>query len=306
MSATAMAADIGDHLAMTPLEAAWGIAEVVDENMANAARVHAVENGEDLSDYTMIAFGGAAPLHAARLCEKLGIERCLVPSGAGVGSAIGFLCAPFSFESNRSVFTRISDFDADRVRQLFTEMEMEARQFVRSCDDRAEIHAEHKVYMRYAGQGWEIPVSLTAGQATAPDAAVFLELFENGYVKLFGRRVAGMEAEITVWSVNAYTVPQRAMETASPSQAAEGVSPGRRPLFDPVSGELTDATVMARREMGAGVIVDGPAVITEEETTVVLPASRSITSLADGCLDIHIRRNKANGIESGSEEVAHV
>jgi N-methylhydantoinase A len=80
-------------------EAAWGVAEVVDENMANAARVHAVENGEDLSDYTMIAFGGAAPLHAARLCEKLGIDRCLVPQGAGVGSAIGFLRAPFSFEA---------------------------------------------------------------------------------------------------------------------------------------------------------------------------------------------------------------
>ena len=88
-------------LDMDAVEAAYGLAEVVDENMANAARVHAVENGEDLSDYTMIAFGGAAPLHAGRLCEKLGIHRCLVPTGAGVGSAIGFLqSAPFSFEAH--------------------------------------------------------------------------------------------------------------------------------------------------------------------------------------------------------------
>jgi N-methylhydantoinase A len=95
---------LGAPLSMPTIEAAWGLAEVVDENMANAARVHAVENGEDLSGYTMIAFGGAAPLHAARLCEKLGVARCLIPQGAGVGSAIGFLRAPFSFEANRSVF----------------------------------------------------------------------------------------------------------------------------------------------------------------------------------------------------------
>ena len=89
---------------MDAITSAFGLVEVVDENMANAARVHAVENGEDLSQYTMIAFGGAAPLHAGRLCEKLGVDRLLVPQGAGVGSAIGFLRAPFSFEANRSVY----------------------------------------------------------------------------------------------------------------------------------------------------------------------------------------------------------
>ena len=104
---------IGSKLDMEAVEAAWGVAEMVDENMANAARVHAVENGEDLSEYTMIAFGGAAPLHAARLCEKLGIRRCLIPQGAGVGSAIGFLRAPFSFEANNSVFMQLSSFDPE-------------------------------------------------------------------------------------------------------------------------------------------------------------------------------------------------
>ena len=92
--------------------AAYGVSEVVDENMANAGRVHAVENGKDIADYTMITFGGAGPLHAARLCEKLGIGRFLVPPGAGVGSAIGFLRAPFGFEAVRSAFMRLADFDA--------------------------------------------------------------------------------------------------------------------------------------------------------------------------------------------------
>jgi len=91
----ALVSVLGKHLDMDAQTAAYGLVEVVDENMANAARVHAVENGEDLADYTMIAFGGAAPLHAGRLCEKLGVDRLLVPTGAGVGSAIGFLRAPF-------------------------------------------------------------------------------------------------------------------------------------------------------------------------------------------------------------------
>ena len=119
-SKTALNSELGSKLNMNELEAAWGLAEVVDEHMANVARVHAVENGEDLSEYTMIAFGGAAPLHAARLCDKLGVKRCLVPKGAGVGSAIGFLRAPFSFEENRSVFMRLSDFNAATVKKLLS------------------------------------------------------------------------------------------------------------------------------------------------------------------------------------------
>jgi N-methylhydantoinase A len=196
-SADALKGHIGDVLDMDAAEAAWGLAEVVDENMANAARVHAIENGEDLSDYVMIAFGGAAPLHAARLCEKLGISRCLVPKGAGVGSAIGFLCAPFSFEANRSVFMPMHSFEPEAIKQLFADMQDEATKFVRSCDNTAQIDLEYKIYMRYAGQGWEIPIPLEASDAANPDAKRFLARFEEDYKRLFGRIVQGMEAEIT-------------------------------------------------------------------------------------------------------------
>jgi len=128
-SAAALTRAIGNSLDMDEQTAAFGLAEVVDENMANAARVHAVENGEDLSEYTMIAFGGAAPLHAGRLCEKLSIDRLLVPPGAGVGSAIGFLRAPFSFEANRSVYMRLSDFDPKVITKLLSELQNEATSF---------------------------------------------------------------------------------------------------------------------------------------------------------------------------------
>lgn len=280
---------LGKKLDMPALEAAWGLAEVVDENMANAARVHAVENGEDLAEYTMIAFGGAAPLHAARLCEKLGVNRCLVPEGAGVGSAIGFLRAPFSFEANRSVFMRLSAFDPGVVKQLFSEMEEEATRFVRSCDAEAEISADYKIYMRYSGQGWEIPVSLTPEEAKSADPALFLARFEENYKALFGRSVEGMEIEITVWSVNAHT-PHIAAEPAKPApEAPAPAHSGARSLFDAALGRAEEAAIYARSDFSPGGSINGPALITEAETTIVLPASRRAAALSDGCIDITVK-----------------
>ena len=288
-SAAALNAHIGQILDMDATEAAWGLAEVVDENMANAARVHAIENGEDLSEYSMIAFGGAAPLHAARLCEKLGIERCLVPTGAGVGSAIGFLCAPFSFEANRSVFMPMRAFDAEQIKALFAEMEAEAAGFVRSCDGQAEIALEYKIYMRYAGQGWEIAVPISAADASQPEAGRFLARFEEDYKRLFGRTVQGMEAEITVWSVNAFT-PTAKPETVQDVAAKTPVeSQQSRPCFDPALGQAVPAQIIARDMLAAGSLVDGPALIVEDETTIVLPASRQATAASDGTIDIRVK-----------------
>jgi len=287
-SISALGEVLGARLGMDTTEAAWGVAEVVDENMANAARVHAVENGEDLSEYTMIAFGGAAPLHAGRLCEKLGISRCLIPTGAGVGSAIGFLRAPFSFEANRSVFMTSSRFDPALVRNLFAEMEEEAMGFVRTCDAEAEIHADFRIFMRYAGQGWEIPVPLTREQAMEADREIILDLFEEAYTKLFGRPVEGMDVEITVWSVNAHTeVPPPSVTTPSKERLSAKAS-GQRQLFDAANGKMFTANEYERAELKAGSLMAGPAVITEEETTVVVPVSRAVALLSDGCLDLHL------------------
>ena len=288
-SKAALETVLGNTLNMDAITAAYGLAEVVDENMANAARVHAVENGEDLSHYTMIAFGGAAPLHAGRLCEKLGVNRLLVPAGAGVGSAIGFLRAPFSFEANRSVYMRVSEFQPEVIRQLLTDLESEATKFVRSCDATAEILSEYKAYMRYSGQGWELPVALTKAQALNPDAAVFKQLFEDDYISLFGRAVEGMDVEITVWSVNA-TTPTEAVE---PVEVLAGNSPATvastRSLFDPALSQSVEASVILRDDLQAGQLVTGPAVITENETTIVLPSSRQAIRQSDGCIDVRTK-----------------
>ena len=289
-SNTALKTQLGDPLEMDSETAAFGLAEVVDENMANAARVHAVENGEDLSEYTMIAFGGAAPLHAGRLCEKLGIERMLVPSGAGVGSAIGFLRAPFSFEANRSQFMRLSDFDAPAITTLLNELKVEATTFVRTCDEQAKIEAQYKIYMRYSGQGWEIPVQLTATQAETPDLATFQALFEREYAVLFGRVVEAMDAEITVWSVNATTPAQSVTPVDVVPSMPLMTTQTRRALFDPATAAVAHALEVLRSDMTPGTCISGPAVITEDETTIIVPTSRRATTLADGCIDIYDKR----------------
>jgi len=286
---SALAQVLGTVLDMDATTSAFGLAEVVDENMANAARVHGVENGEDLSEYTMIAFGGAAPLHAGRLCEKLGIDRLLVPPGAGVGSAIGFLRAPFSFEATRSVFMKLSAFDPDRIRGLLADLNAEATGFVRTCDDSAEIRSEFKVYMRYSGQGWEIPITLTQEQATHPEAGVFLSLFQQDYARLFGRTVHGMDAEITVWSVNATTPPERVAKVAPASRTGPATIKSHRQVFEPAKAAFVSANVVSRAAMTAGQTTQGPAIITEDETTIIVPTGRLAICQADGCIDISTR-----------------
>ena len=285
-SRMALQTQLADTLTMDTETAAFGLAEVVDENMANAARVHAVENGEDLSEYTMIAFGGAAPLHASRLCEKMGITRLLVPTGAGVGSAIGFLRAPFSFEANRGQFMRLLDFNAPIIKKIFHELELEATSFVRSCEELAEIEAHFKIYMRYAGQGWEIPVELNAQQAKNPDPATFQALFEQEYSALFGRLVEALEVEVTVWSVNATTPVQSIKPLETSPKLTPLKSKTHRALFEPSKGIVAEAAEALRSSMTPGKYIAGPAIITEDETTIIVPSSHIATALTDGCIDV--------------------
>jgi len=278
----ALTRDIAGPLGLTLLAAAAGVAEMVDEAMANAARVHAVENGEDLAGYTMIAFGGAAPLHAGRLAEKLGIARWIVPQGAGVGSAIGFLRAPFAFEATRTAYMRLDAFDASVAAAILAALQHEATGFVRACDGTAMITAQARIYMRYVGQGWEIPVPLSG---LDPDAAGLLAAFEAAYAMLFARTVAGAAVEITVWAVQAAT-PLPAFTAVPPAGPTRPANPGTRAMFDRRTGTLALAATLRRADLTDGTTLQGPAAITEDETTIIVPRGFVATGRADGAIDI--------------------
>lgn len=282
----AIARDVGERLGL-PLEAAaFGIVEVVDENMANAARVHAVENGKNISDNIMIAFGGAAPLHAARLCEKLGIDECLIPPGAGVGSAIGFLKAPFGYEALSSKIVRLSGFDPDAVNALLTDLKSTAEGFVRAGTD-GTIEREITAFMRYVGQGWEIPVVLPDRGFTAADADMLRESFRENYARFFGRAIDGLdglEIEIVTFSVKAQdrrAAPER-LELTRGNGAINGAA--TREVFDPAQGRALPTAIIEREALSPGARVTGPAVIVERETSTVVTSPFDVVMQADGTL----------------------
>ncbi|MEM8948587.1 MAG: hydantoinase/oxoprolinase family protein, partial [Pseudomonadota bacterium] len=181
-----------EETGLDPEATAFGVTEMVDENMANAARVHAVENGRDIEAFTMIAFGGGAPLHACRLCEKLGIDALIIPPGAGVGSAIGFLKAPFSYEATKGLFQRLDAFDAADVNAALQSLEEEASHFVAIGAGDAATTTRLTAYMRYAGQGYEIPVVLPYKAFTQDDVDLLQDAFETAYRTLFGRTIEGL------------------------------------------------------------------------------------------------------------------
>jgi N-methylhydantoinase A len=285
-SEAAILRDVGDRLKLASTPAAFGICEVVDENMANAARVHAVENGKNISDNIMVAFGGAAPLHAARLCEKLGIDQCLIPAGAGVGSAIGFLKAPFGYEALASKVTRLSAFVPGEVNSLLNGLKGTAEGFVRAGTDGA-IQRAITAYMRYVGQGWEIPVSLPDRPFTAADVDLLRDSFQSNYARFFGRAIDGLdglEIEIVTFSVKAQDsrpAPMRHELTLGRTEVGASVS---RPVFDPARGVALPTAIVERTSLAPGARLSGPAVVVERETSTVVTSPFDVVMQDDGSL----------------------
>ena len=298
-SADVIRRDVAEPLGLEVPLAAYGVSEVVDENMANAGRVHAVENGRDIADYTMITFGGAGPVHAARLCEKLGIGSFLVPPGAGVGSAIGFLRAPFGFEAARSAYMRLADFDAAALNALVGSLTAEAVAFARQGMRDVQPQLEQTAYMRYAGQGWEIPVEIGAAREFVDgDWQLLKERFETAYQRFFGRPIHGLDAELVSWSVRASApMPTPAPVAPTPSRQHPAAS-GTRPMFDAAARAFVDAAVHLRETLSAGDCIRGPAVIAERETSTILSGGFEAVVQADGCLLVQRLTNAGAGADA--------
>jgi N-methylhydantoinase A len=263
---------IGVPLGLKRLEAAFGVSEIVEENMANAARVHAVERGKELETRTLIAFGGAAPLHAARLAEKLGIGRVLIPSGAGVGSAFGFLRAPVAYEVARSRYVRLDErFDPDFVNVLFAEMRAEAEAVVRAGAPEGALVETRAADMRYHGQGHEITVSLPPGRFDQALRPLMVASYEQDYAAAFGRTIPGLDVEIMNWTLRlAATTDALPACPQSPPQSAAKPRQSRA-VFAPADLTMQKVPVYHRDDLGAGSAMAGPAVITEDETTTIVP-----------------------------------
>ena len=259
--------DIGAGLGTGATDGADGISQMVDETMANAARMHAVEQGKNLEDCAMVAFGGNGPLHATRVAEKVGVREIVVPPNPGAGSAVGFLSAPVSFEVVRSHYVRVADFDAGAVGALLEDMRSEAAAVVEAGSGGAPLTVARTAFMRYRGQGHEIEVGVPRRALDAAGVAHLVAAFEADYTRLYGRIVPGVAIEVMNWSVRVSTTPEtppRAGDCARPA-APEPV--GARTLTLDHSGDATKAACYRRADLVPGDTVRGPALIVEPQTT---------------------------------------
>ena len=287
-SRKALLTDVAEPLETEVENAAIGVIEVVDENMANAARVHAVENGRDVSQYTMIAFGGGAPLHASRLCDKLEIERLLIPPGAGVGSAIGFLQTPFSYEALKSFYVSIENFDHKRVNQLLGDLTSEATEFVMEASDE-NIHPKNLIvercaFMRYAGQGWEITVPLENETFDYLGIELLNNKFEKTYEEHFGRAIEGLQIEVVGWSVKVTSPRPETEKTITVDSENIVTTDSKRVVYDPAKGTEVEASVFQRESLNPGDCVMGPAIIVESQTTTWISSEKKSSTQKDDCL----------------------
>lgn len=292
-AAQALQRTIGDRLEMDAVGAADGVSRIVDESMASAGRMHAVESGKDLGPRTMIAFGGNGPLHASRVARSAGVSRIVVPPNPGVGSAVGFLYAPVSFEIVRSRYTLLNSLDADGINALFEQMIAEASDVVAQGAGDAPTEILRSAFMRYNGQGHEIEIALPEHALSAADIPALTEAFEAEYRKQFSRPVPGMEIEILNWAVRVATVEGVLPEpTATPE--LNTLSPSEtRPITCDVDGQQKAAAFVSRDSLNVGDRVLGPALITEPQTTTFVSADFSVH--VDGCGNLILVRDQQLG-----------
>ena len=271
-------------LPATAVAAASGVTEIVDENMANAARVHGIESGKELASRTLIAFGGAAPLHACRVAEKLGIGRIVIPAGAGVGSAIGFLRAEIAYEVVRTRYMDLRHFDPEAVNDLFAGMRAETEAVVRLGAGDSALTEARTVSMRYRGQGHEVAVSLPIRAFAPADAELFLESFEREYRLLYGRTIPRLSLEAMSWSLSlakSRALPERAGDVPPSKRPAAGRT---RAIFDSDLGAFADVPVYARSELSPGDFLPGPVLIVEDETSSLVNKNHDVLVNALGYL----------------------
>ncbi len=284
----ALQKNIGDKLGLKDFWPAAGVAEIVDENMANAARVHAIELGRDITSCTMIAFGGGAPLHATSLAEKTGIRRIVVPVGAGVGSAIGFLQAPISFEVTQSSIQLLDDFDAAAVNALLKKMTRHATTEVAPAIGKIRPTLTIVADCRYVGQGHEIRVGIPIRILTKKDGPALKAAFEKAYSTVYGLNIPGQPAEAMTWSVTV-SGPIPAMAKVAVSRRGGKPKAIRRlKLFDARLGKQMSAPVYWRFDLAPGTKLNGPAIIAEHETSTIVGSA--FTARIDSLRNIILER----------------
>lgn len=276
----AIEAKLARPLGLSPVEAAWAVHETVNTAMAQAAAIHALEKARRIEGYTLVPIGGAGPVHAVEVARKLGITRLVVPAGAGVASAFGFLAAPISFALLRGLVAPLATLDLDALRAMLAEMEAEGRALVAQAGAEA-AETRIRVAMRYAGQGYQVEA-----EVTALDRDAIRTSFEAEYMRLYGRTEPGLPVECVGWRVTV-SGPTPRLDLAVAAPPAGVARKGTRPAW--FGGRFVEATVVDRAALRPGAVLEGPALVEERESTLVLPPGARATCDAAQNLVVELR-----------------
>jgi len=269
-AASSAAGPLASALGMSVSEIAWGIHDVVNENMASAARVHIAEQGYDVRQFTLLATGGAGPVHAYYVARKLGLKRLICPASAGVASALGLLIAPARVDRTGTVARRFSEMDWAALEAQYAALEADASVVIRETGfDPAEAQVTRLADMRFAGQGFEVVLELPEGPYDAGSATALRAAFEEVYRETFARTPPDVEPEIINIRVSmAAEVP--GVDVKADVSGGGDPKTGSRPAYFPEAGAYVETTVYDRNRMGPGYAFEGPAIVEESESTLIL------------------------------------
>jgi N-methylhydantoinase A len=284
--------EIARPLGVSTLEAAWGVHLISTTNMENALRLVSVERGRDPRNYAMVAFGGAGPLHAARLARRVGVPQVIVPDGAGVGSAIGLLQATPRIDVTATRVLRLDTPGAiAEIASLYEALERQARAELARLDEAGAPQWSRYAQMRYAGQGFEIHVDLPPG----PIDGGYLDKVADAFRAAYLRKNKFTDDEGVVegvdWTLVA-TQPRDAEAAVGIAAGPAGVvaAPATRQAWFPEAGGLIETRVLDRADLESGNPIDGPAIIDDPHCTIVIPPGDSVRMSAEGHIVIDIAK----------------
>lgn len=263
---------IAKPLGVSFLQAIWGIHDLINETMAAAAKTHIAEKGGNPKIVTIVAFGGAGPVHAYGLAKKLGSSRILVPPNAGVGSALGFFTAPRAFDLLRSHKVSLSDADFGEIENIFRELEEEAERMLKKDEAQKAVQYERSVDMRFVGQGSETNLPILKRDFTKLTREEIRQLFDNIYEKLYGRSYPDSEVEFINFKVRA-SLPERLLRFSKIDKKVNSLDDaikGERLAYSPLAGDFTPFKVYDRYKLFPSVKFHGPAIVEERESTLVV------------------------------------
>ena len=286
-AAHAISTEIGQPLDLSLGEAAWGIHLIATMNMENALRVVSVERGRDPRAHAMVAFGGAGPLHAARLARAVGIPKVIVPRGAGVGSAVGLLQAAPRIDVSTTRVMDLHNDASEQISDIFAGLEERAQKDLGSLGDNLTVNWSRQGYMRYVGQGFEVRGDLPPGPIDKSYAARAIVAFDTAYLKIHKFLDRDARIEVVDWNLAA-TLPEYQQTIKIRPKKGDRRPPRERQAWFPEAGGFTKTAVMDRARLTPEDIVAGPAIVEDVDcTTVILPGDQAQLS-EDGHLIITI------------------